>query len=369
MFDTSIGESMAGSDASPLGPWKNDNLAATALAGAGVGADDNLPVDIRFLRNVATHIRRRVAHPGAQQDPIVPAVFLLRPNPSGLNLPNPPKRVPMLNNGLTPLAGRLWMIGAGPASGHYSDYTFTGDDELFKLVVNDIGEGCCPTILFDPRPAVPEVRYFPDGLGNPDNYRDVSISTADVPLDRVMDAVNIVYHASLVTPEAQPPQGTLWENQSKWWPKRHAEALVQLNLKAGLAGAFPTCTIRHEQTMPEGRLDLEIEQSDPLDRSKVTRHAILELKVLRSFGDTGIVYTAKQTEEWVESGVTQAAAYRSSKGAKWAALLCFDMRKDLSDQACFAHVKETAKTLQVTLRCWHLFATSKLYREALVGAA
>lgn len=360
---------MAGNNASPLGPWRNDNLAETALAGAGVGADDDLPDDVRFLRNVATHIRRRAAQPGADQDPSIPAVFLRRPNPSGLNLPTPPKRVPMLNNGLTPLAGRLWLIGAGPASGHYSDYTFTDEDDLFKLVVDELGEGGCPTMIFDPRPAVPEVRYYPNGLASPDDYRDISFLNDDVQVERVMEAVDIVYKASLVTPEAQPPQGSLWQDQKKWWPKRHAEALVQLNLKAGLAGAFPTCTIRHEQTQPEGRLDLEIEQGDPVDRSKVTRHAILELKVLRSFGETGNVYTAKETEEWVESGVTQAAAYRTSKGAKWSALLCFDMRKDASNQACFNHVLKKAKTLQVALRCWHLFATSKLYRDALVGAA
>jgi hypothetical protein len=362
---------MAGNNSvpAPIGPWTNDNLQATAQASAGVGAEDGLPDQVRFLANVAKHIRRRVAQPGAQNDPVIPAVFLLRPNPNGLNLPTPPKRVPMLDNGLTPLAGRLWMLGAGPASGHYSDYTFVDDDGLFNLIIEGLAQGSCPAMLFDPRPTVPEVRFYPQGLAKPDEYQSISIATETIDLTRVLDAVDVIYKASLITPEAQPPGGGLWQDQQKWWPKQNAEALVQLNLKAGLAGAFPTCTIRHEQTMPEGRLDLEIEQSDPVDRSKVTRHAILELKVLRSFGETGTAYSVAFTEAWVESGIEQAAAYRDSKGAKWSALFCFDMRKDISDQACFNHVLQKAASLQVALRCWHLFATSKLYRTNLVGAA
>jgi hypothetical protein len=125
-----------------------------------------------------------------------------------------------------------------------------------------------------------------------------------------VSVVESVYKTCLVTPRVQSKAGKLWRNQGKWWPSKKAEAIVQLNLKAGLAGAFPTCTVREEQPMAEGLLDLEIEQSDPLDRSKLTRHAVLELKVLRTFGETGTPVTEDYTLGWVKSGVTQAHAFR-----------------------------------------------------------
>lgn len=352
-----------------LGPWANADLNKTAKISAGIGADDRLPQEIRFVANVAKLIRRRVAQPGSQTDPHLPAVFLLKPSPIGLNLPKPPTRMPMLDNGLTSLCGRVWLVGAGPASGHYTDYEASNDDDLFKLVIAICGEGSHPALIFDPRPAVPEARFYPKGLAQLDDYHSVSVVTENINVDRVLTVIDSVYNSNLITPEAQPDGGKLWHDQAKWRPSAKAEAIVQLNLKAGLAGAFPTCTIRHEQHMPEGRLDLEIEQSDPVDRSKVTRHAILELKVLRTFGETGHAVTAQTTLDWVESGLKQAAAYRDSKGALWSALFCFDMRKEMSGQKCFNHVSELAKTLNVLVRCWHLFATSKLYRDALAANA
>ena len=119
----------------------------------------------------------------------------------------------------------------------------------------------------------------------------------------------------------------------------------------------------------EGRLDLEIEQADPIDRSKVTRHAILELKVLRSFGETGTIIGDEYTRGWVDSGVKQAHAYRESKAAKWSALFCFDMRKDNSGEKCFDHVRDLAQSLNVFLKCWFLYAKSKYYRNALASTA
>ncbi len=166
---------------------------------------------------------------------------------------------------------------------------------------------------------------------------------------------------------AQIHPGKLWQDHEKWWPAKQAEALVQLHLKAGLAGAFLTCTVRHEQTMAEGRLDLQIEERDPLDPGKVTHHAVLELKVLRSFGETGKAYTEQDMLDWIESGVKQAAAYRDNKGARHAVLCCFDMRVEDTKEVCFAHVLDLARRLSVELKRWFLYGSSDLYRDALAS--
>jgi hypothetical protein len=127
--------------------------------------------------------------------------------------------------------------------------------------------------------------------------------------------------------------------------------------------------VRSEQSMPEGRLDIEIIENDPIDRSKITQHGIIELKVLRTYGQGGNEVSKKYTRDWVRSGVEQAAAYRDSKGAKWAALVCFDLRcDDTGDASCFRHVCTLARSLQVHLRRWFVYATSKHLRGALSAA-
>lgn len=355
-------------DARPIfGTWTAAELAKTARADAGLGSDAGLPPLVRFVSNVAKLVRRRRAQPNAGLDPLRPAVFLLHPIPPEHPSSNVSKRVPMLDNGMTVVNGRIWFVSAGPGSGRYIDFAVADDEELFQLVTTTLGLGATPAIVFDPRPPTAEARFYAKGLDDPDHYETVSLSDGDVTLDRIFDAIENVYKSCLVTPEAQLEPGKLWRNPNKWWPSPKAEAVVQLNLKAGLVAAFPTCTVRHEQTMPEGRLDLEVEQCDPLDRSQITRHAVLELKVLRSFRETGAPVPDKATFDWVESGVKQAAAYRNSKSARASALCCFDMRKENTGEVCFEHVRELAKGLSVELRRWFLYAKSRHYREALAS--
>lgn len=354
-------------DGEALGAWANANLTITAHTDAGVGADDGLPPEIRFVANVAKLIRRRLAQPDVPADPKTPGVFLFCPVPP--EVVQSPVRVPMLDNGLTAISGRVWFVSAGPGSGRFVDYNCNSDDELFQLVSETYGLGTKHAIVFDPRTSIPEARYYPKGLGDPDTYEVVSVTSEEIDLDRVLTVMQKIYKSNLITPDAQPPGGKLWHDHSNWCPSSKAEAIIQLYLVAALAGAFPICTVRHEQFVPEGRLDIEIEQSDPIDRGKITRHAILELKVLRSFTEGGNPVSDKVTLDWIESGVKQAAAYRDSKSAKWSALFCFDMRTADSGQSCFSHVVELATNLKVSLRSWYLYATSELLREALASAA
>src|SRR5687767_3721207 len=102
--------------------------------------------------------------------------------------------------------------------------------------------------------------------------------------------------------------------------------------------AFPTCTIRHEETGTSGRLDLEIEETDEASLGTVVRYAVLEPKVLRSFRSGGSTYSDQKNLDWIEDGVGQAASYRAERKALAAALCCFDMRKEMTGEKCFDHV-------------------------------
>lgn len=356
-------------EAASLGPWKDANLRVTANADAGIGADAGVPPLVRFRSSVAKLVRRRLAVRGDAGEPNLPAVFLLIPSPPDLAASLNPKRVPRLDNGMHEICGKLWFVGAGPGSGHFIPAAHDDDDELFQFVTDTLKQGDAPAIIFDPRHPELHVRYYRNGLTDIDRFEDFPISGTEVTIEAVTAAIELTHAEKMVTPDAQPKAIQLWHNRDKWWPFENAEDRVQSYLEIALNTAFPTCTVRPEQTMPEGRLDIEIIEHDPIDRSKVTQHGILELKVLRSFGQSGRAVTKKYTFGWIRSGVEQAAAYRDGKGAKWGALVCFDMRnEDVGDAASFRNVRTLAKTLDVYLRRWFIYATSKQRRAALAAA-
>ena len=356
-------------DGDSLGPWEDANLRATAQTEAGLGTDAGLPPQIRFRSSIAKLVRKRIAVRGDTVEPDFASVSLLVPSPPDAAATYEPKRVPRLDNGMHPISGKLWFVGAGPGSGHWIPAEIPDDDDLFNFVTDDLALGDVPAIIFDPRHPELHVRHYPHGLNNPDNFEDLSIANRAVTIDAVTAAIETTHAEKMIPPDAQPKSMPLWYNRDKWLPFKDAEDRVQTYLEIALNAAFPTCTVRTEQDMPEGRLDIEIIENNPLDRSEVTQHGILELKVLRSYGQGGSAYTKKYTSGWIRSGVEQAAAYRDSKGAKWGALVCFDMRsEDIGEAACFKPVRALAKTLDVHLRRWFMYATSKQLRSARAAA-
>ena len=346
-----------------LGQWTPGELQATANIFSGTGADDGLPDRVRILAQVAKLVRRRDAEAGADKDPDAPAIFLLEPTPSD-STRSRTQRAPMLNNGLTRLTGRIWFVSAAVSSGLYMDLPTQDDDAIVRLITDELGLGGTLAVFYDPRPTVPQLRLYPNGLRNLNECEIVDSHGADVTSARIFETIERVYQTCLKTPDAQSVAGKLWKKSSKWWPQKRAEIIVQLNLKAGLAGQFLTCTIRDEQPSPAGRVDLEIEQADPHARGKFIRHALIELKVLRSFRESGAVFPPAETLEWIESGVAQASVYGKEKGARMLSVCCFDMRTEDSKEACFDHVRKMAESLDVILRRWYLYSSSRLFRKA-----
>lgn len=352
-----------------LGPWKDANLRITARVDAGLGADAGVPTTIRFRSTIAKLVRRRIAVRGNTDEPDLASVFLLSPSPPDAAAAYTPKRVPRLDNGMHEICGKIWFVGAGPGSGQFIPAAHDDDDSLFLLVTDTLSLGDVPAIVFDPRHPELHIRHYPEGLSKLDLFEDLSIAASDVTIEGVTAAITMTHTQKMITPDAQPKSLKMWCNRDKWWPLSDAEDRAQSYLEVALNTAFPTCTIRSEQTMPEGRLDIEIIENDAIDKTKITQHGILELKVLRSFSHGGTIVAKTYTSGWISSGVEQAAAYRDSKGARWGALICFDMRQhDIGEAASFKHVRTLAKKLDVHLRRWFLYGTSKQLRSALAAA-
>ena len=352
-------------DSNALGSWSDADYESTAQVNRGVGVDAGVPDEIRFVAGVVRVLRNRDAELqqlGETEDSDI-AIFVLAPVPSTSHQES--TRIPMLDNGLTKVVGGLWFTAAAVVSAHYIPLPSDTSDQIrFSYVVDDLELGTRPTLIFDPRPSVSQLRWYSNGLEEPDNVELKPVYGDVRPID-VFEAIDRIYEDCLITPSGLPRGVNLWQDARNYRPYEHAEALVQSHLKAGLGERFTYCTIRHEQTDVSGRTDLEIEETNRDDPSTVTRHAILELKVLRSFRSTGTTVNESETQRWIEEGVEQTAVYRHEKAARWSALCCFDMRRrDENNEKCFDHVRSTAEKLDVRLKRWFIFASSLEYRNA-----
>jgi hypothetical protein len=350
----------------PVVPWDDQELLQTARANFGLGADSGLPDDLRFLVNVVRVIRTRLRQVGDTQT-MIPAIFFLLPAGPTLSTPRALKSEPMLDNGVTPVEGHFWFVNPLARTGRGLPMPdWTDDAAVFKTATDELAVGCIPAVVLETRTTPPSARFYPGGLAEPDVCQPLLLSAQSITVDDAIAVIDRVHRQSLVTPNVQlGATGKLWAKQTHHWPKADAETRIQVQLRTGLIGAFPSCIVRAEQGQATGRLDLEIEESTPGDTSMFVRHLLLELKVLRSFGSTGIRVTDKEITVWIKEGVEQAAAYGNERGVRAQALFCFDMRISHTRQQCFKTVKATAKKRKVHLRAWHIFASAKEFRTTL----
>lgn len=340
--------------------WEDAELLATAWENVGVGADEGLPDEVRFVANVTRLVRVRLAE--AEADEQAPAVFFLHPRgPADVSL----RREPLFHNGMVPLGGAFWFVSPVVTNAHAYDLDDWDDAAAFDLAENMLGVGGSTAVVFDPRPTTPQLYLYPRGLAEPEHVMSLRLDASDVTLNDVLSVVDHVHAQFLVTPGVQDAPGKLWKNQRKYVPVPRAESVVQMYLRIGLQSAFPSCVVRREQHGVSGRTDLEIEEPIPGHKGALAPKAILELKVLRSYGSNGTSVSNTQIKQWVEDGVVQVIAYKKERGAHEAALCCFDMRKAPSGDACFSHVRTLANG-EIELRLWYLFNSAKAYQRAMV---
>ena len=352
-----------------FGPWSADELAVTVSNADGRGSDSRLPRTVRFQVGISRLVRRRYGQPLAINDPARPAVFLLQPTPSESALPFSPIRRPTLSSGQTTVTSRVWFTNEGSNSGQFIQLDFEDDDQYFQFVTDTLTLGHIPAIFFDPRPLEQELRFYPNGLSDPDTVQVVSLDRHATTLDHLFEIIDHTVNHFLVTPSAQAPRGKIWHDSQKHWPIKDVEQQIQSYLAVALQSSLQNHRVRWEVPEVTGRLDIEIEHQDSLDLTNVTRIAVLELKVLRSFGSTGDTVSDAETKNWVEAGIKQAYSYKREKGFRDGALCCFDMRSNDTYQDCFAHVEELADTLGIELRRWYLHSSSASLRNAMTAQA
>lgn len=350
-------------------PWSDEELLATMGKFPGVGSDADLDELDRFRAGVSRLVgKRRVilydSGNGTEGQSEKLSVFVLAPSGAPAPMGDRCKRSPMLDRGLEQIEGRIWFVSHVVSVGSWLEADFADEDALFKFVTVDLMSGGIPTVLYDPRRPVPELRFYPNGLADVENYEVLNVAFTSISVATIFEKIDLLHEKGLVAPSAFSGV-SVWRNASRGMPVNNAEVVLGALLTTGLQQAFPTCTVRTEQTGPTGRLDIEIEEPVFSKPGVFVRHAILELKVIRGFNSQGNAVTDSAVKRHIRDGINQAAAYCSDRGAGLAALCCFDLRREYSGQGCFSSVQVHARSVGVHLRSWHLFWSAKDYRNYL----
>jgi hypothetical protein len=351
----------------PVAGWTPDDMQRSFSSSYGLGADDDLPDELRFARGVAELARLR--HLRGDRSATQPTVFLLHPKSpvTGLDSRAVSERVPMLDEGDHPIAGRVWLVNQVVNDGVFVDLLpDEGRSEVFEFICAEPACAEVPAVVLIMDDDKLVARFYPSGLADRANVFRSELDGGTLPCSDVLDVVDQIWLSELVTPEAQGQVITTWEDAVNLIPVRRPEGVVQKLVKTGLtaryAGAF---NVHQELTSEAGRFDLLIEQQNPQDRSQITRHVLLELKVLKDNTSKGSPVASSKNKTAIKKGIRQAATYRDSWNVRAAALCCFDMREQVLGDGAFEGFEQKALMRSVELWVRHIYGSSEKYREHL----
>lgn len=344
-----------------LGAWRGDRAQIEAAPRSMFGDIDDLSPELRFQVYLSRTIRAREHQADAETGGA--AAFILVPPEQQELLKAGRSFNRTVHMGRVRLAGRIHFMTARAASSAFEEYT--GDANGVFERIADLQYDHLPTMVYDPGAGKTRLSFYPKGTHTDDGMIEVDLDVGPVTEAEILSVIDAVYRTELCTPDNSGPT-SIWENPGKGYPIKEAERTVQQFLRVGLAARFHWCTIRAEQPGKLGRTDLEVVDNRTGEAGSITHHALLELKVLRSFSHSGSAYTAATTEDAVSKGMKQAHSYGNDNNTLLRMLCCFDMRTDdVGDTTTFAQVQTEAATLCVSLKRWYLYRSSEHMREAL----
>lgn len=277
------------------------------------------------------------------------------------------KREPAFSLGGVDVSGKIWFGAEAMNSSNGVPIPAGADtDTLFTYVSQTLTSGKQPTIYFDGAVNGTAFRFYPDGVDAPDRCEDISFSGAHLDETTLKNVLDKIHNCSLITPSASMASKGLWCDGAKCYPVKEAEKAIQSIIEVGLAPALGNVRVKREETGTYGRYDLALIEQDPLDSSKSTNHAILELKVIRTFSSTGGNVSENTNKTAILKGIKQAYAYHIEHGSRISALCCYDMRPtpDLHKKS---GRKCVVKSLEIHFWAWPLFSTTEAARNWLTS--
>lgn len=344
-----------------LGAWQDDQAQLAKARRPLFGDIDDLPPELRFQVYVSRAVQARERQADAETDGAAAFILVTPEQQEAFKADRTFDRT--VHTGRVRLAGRVHFMTHRAASSAFEEYAGDANglfDRIAKLQCDRL-----PALVYDPSAGKSTLTYYPKGTHTDDGLVEVQLDAGPVTEAEILCVINAVYHTELCTPDNSGPV-KIWENTSRGYPIEDAERTVQQFLRMGLAARFHWCTIRAEQSSKLGRTDLEVVDDRTGMVGSVTHHALLELKVLRSFSHSGTAYPVATTDDAVSKGLNQAHSYGVNNNSLLRMLCCFDMRTDdVGDTTTFAHVQANATTLCVSLKRWYMYRSSEHMRDAM----
>ncbi|MGA4323374.1 hypothetical protein [Ectopseudomonas hydrolytica] len=346
----------------PLGPWETDReqlLTATA-DGTGIYAAIDPVLDFKTATIKLISSEVNTAN-GALTDTVY---FVLSEKEIFQKVRSSSERVAPLKRASRSkrLDGHLWFVPRSLAMGFAVDVRNKPAQDVFE-VIEGYEAGDQFTVMFDPK-SVGQFYIYPNGVSDPSTSEVVDlINPGSLSIGDIVAALDGLY--TLIRSPDQMKALPLWRDSSQWYPIQKAEDAIQNEATRALAGRLaPFIDVRSEQPSTIGRTDIELIQTFGLSNGHLIRHALIELKVLRSYGSTGKSVPLKHITRHVSQGVRQAALYAPTARIKM--LCCYDMRKtDIGDKSVFEPFEKAAKDRDVFLKRYYLYNSSQALREAL----
>lgn len=347
------------------GLWSDDNLLSTLSSYNGSAYNQELPPFRQFCHAAAKIIQRRRASATntLSEGPVIFILEGLLPASGAAQ-----ERRPMFNHGAEGIEGRLWTGASRLSQATGIPIPDGSTADRFDYVISTLGLGDAPAIYYDASQEEGIMRAFPKGLIDPESYEDLSLLSSNLSMEHLRKMFEGAHARLLLTPTSSITR-RLWHNRYKSIPIGDAEKGVQEVLHTALVTllGFGSIVIRQEGTSELGRYDFHFKEQDPVDSSVWTHHAVVELKVIKSFTEAGNPVPDSTNAQAVTDGLKQAVAYRKDQSCRFAALSCYDMRKTPDPQAAITHEQGNAAAWNIGLWAWAMYPSADKARDALVN--
>lgn len=232
-------------------------------------------------------------------------------------------RAPNLDAGAERLAGRLWIVPPTLASAGCLDFSASNMGEAFEEIEGfQLGSYAAVVVDFTNL----EMRIYQDGVVNDEVVFKAKIDQLDlteVSLDKILYEFN---ETNVATPNCQCTQIKVWNDSTNYIPAPLTEKKIQdllfLFLQAKLS---PTHRVEYEKSLRSGRIDLIVNRR--IKPGVWEAYAAIELKVARSFSNTGKPKSPGFLTKHMARGYKQIKAYKAELEARQGWLVLYDMRK------------------------------------------
>lgn len=340
-------------------PWALAEVDQTiATIGLSSALDTQLPDEVRFVREVKATLSKIVQR--FPDEETGPAVFILgeRPDDHPGAMPAEPR---FFIGDINP-AGRLWFGGAAARKMSPISPASLEARDVFRLV-EEMGFGGATAVYYQSdAPEDQAVTIYPYGLSDTESVLHGPVVVPDsVNIGDIAERVDRIHDHALKTPRHQRPDFNLWADTSAWDVQEDAERRVQDTLLFFLSNAYhsPYFMLK-EISGHAGRYDISLHQSLPA-RGQTVTHAIIELKVIRSFGSNHNRYTEAKWREALVSGLTQAAGYVKEHNPRQCACFYFDLRHH-DDVDRIEMAENHSRMLDIPLRGWRCLPSAEAYQ-------